>query len=93
MRPGGGLSIFGLALQSGPRFARDAFGPLLTFCVYVTVNFVTGFPLAAVIMVWSMWYGARSLPSHLAARGDKVALPRPAPTGLTARNRLGKRVE
>ncbi len=61
--------------------------------VYVTANFVTGFPLAAVIMVWSMWYGVRSLPSHLAVRGDDVAPPRPAPTGLTARKRLGKRVK
>jgi hypothetical protein len=40
-----------------------------------------------------MWYGVRNFPSHLAARGDKVAPPRPAPTGLTARKRRGKRVE
>lgn len=41
--------------------------------VYMAVNFVTGFPLAAVIMVWSMWYGVRSLPPHPRARGDGVA--------------------
>lgn len=47
--------------------------------VYVTVNFVTGFPLAAVIMVWSMWYSVRSLPPHPAVRVDGVASPRPVP--------------
>jgi intracellular septation protein A len=41
--------------------------------VYVTVNFVTGFPLAAGIMLWSMWYGARSLPPSPAPRGSDVA--------------------
>jgi|APPan5920702752_1055751.scaffolds.fasta_scaffold02119_3 hypothetical protein len=28
---------------------------------YLTVHFLTGFPLAAAIMGWSMWYGARRL--------------------------------
>lgn len=31
MRLDGGLSIVGLAVHSGPRFARDALGPLLVF--------------------------------------------------------------
>jgi intracellular septation protein A len=29
--------------------------------LYLTVHFLTGFPLAAAIMGWSMWYGARRL--------------------------------
>jgi ABC-type antimicrobial peptide transport system permease subunit len=28
---------------------------------YLTVHLLTGFPLAAAIMGWSMWYGARRL--------------------------------
>ena len=28
---------------------------------YLTVHLLTGFPLAAAIMAWSMWYGARRL--------------------------------
>jgi hypothetical protein len=29
--------------------------------LYVTVNVATGFPLAAVLMAWSMWYFTRTI--------------------------------
>jgi hypothetical protein len=61
MRPDGGPSIFGLAPQSGPRFARDALGPLLIFYAsWKLVGLAAGIAAATVFAaggyVWEFRY-------------------------------------
>lgn len=55
--PGGAVSVKGILLGSGPRFARDAFGPVLGFYLgFKFVGLVAGMVVAAVVALAAYAY-------------------------------------
>jgi len=63
------ISLVWAAYLLGASLARLVVLRRSSVDLYVIVHVLTGLPLATAIMGWSMWYGARRLPSRSLAAG------------------------
>jgi intracellular septation protein A len=85
-----GATLRGILLGSGPRFARDAFGPLLAFYVgWKLVGLVAGMAFATVVAVGAYLYERRRERPGVMARLSLAILGLQVAIGLVANDATG----
>lgn len=83
--PVGAISARGILLGSGPRFARDSFGPILAFYVlYRTVGLAAGIVAATVVALLSVRHEKKNERSGAMARFSLVFVILQAVIGLAS---------